>query len=101
MFSFANGKTFNIQVLWNHSGKYFWVPQDHQTWYILLDAGQGYNHAKFKRPPLNNFPPKANVKVFVESENKSIISLEYVQKWKNMVYSLSTWFTQQSYKVST
>ena len=35
---------------------------------------QGYNHAKFERPPL---------KVFVKSENTSFISLEYVQNVTN------------------
>ena len=25
--------------------------QGHQTWYELVDPKQGYNHAKFERPP--------------------------------------------------
>ena len=46
---------------------------------------------QFDRPPLNSVCKKANVKVSVKLENTSIISLEYAQKWKTMVYSLSIW----------
>ena len=48
--------------------------QDHQTWYDLLDPKQGFDHAKFERPPLHSVSQKANIKVFVKSENISIIS---------------------------
>ena len=70
--------------------------QGHQTWYELPDNEQDCNHAMFERPPLklNSACQKANVKVFVKSENMSIISLEYVQKVKKIVvYSLSTLLT--------
>ena len=50
--------------------------------YESLDPKQGHNHAKFERPPWKSVHQKANVKVFVNSENMSIISLEYDQKWK-------------------
>ena len=73
---------------------------DHETWYTLLDPKQGYNHSKFERP-LKIVRQKANVKVLVQAENTSIISNEYVQKWKIVVYSLSTWLTSESDKVST
>ena len=62
---------------------------------VLLDPEQDYNHTKFERPPFNSVCQKANIKNFVNSENMSIISPEYVQKWKIVVYSLSTWLTQQ------
>ena len=65
--------------------------QDHHTWYDLLDPEQGYNHAKFEQPPLNSVCQKANIKVFIKSENTSIISLGYVQRCKIVVYLLSTW----------
>ena len=62
---------------------YLWPSgQDHQTWYEL----PGYNHAKFERLPLNCVHQKANSKVFVKSENISILSLEHVQKWKTVQY---------------
>ena len=35
----------------------------HQT-YEMVDPKQGYNHAKFARPLLNNVPKKAHDKVF-------------------------------------
>ena len=41
---------------------------------------QGHNHAEFERPSLNSVCQKANDNIFVQSENMSIISLEYVQK---------------------
>ena len=53
----------------------------------MLDPKQCYNHAKFEGPPINSVCPKANLKVFVKSENMSITSLEYAQKWKIVVYS--------------
>ena len=46
---------------------------------IIMEDFKGYNHAKIERPSLNSVHQKANVKVFVKSENISIISLEYVQ----------------------
>ena len=69
--------------------------QGKKNWYELLDHEQTfiYNHTKFERPPLNSVRQKANIEVFVKSEDMSIISLEYVQKWKIVVYSLSTWLT--------
>ena len=48
--------------------------QVHQTWYKLVNPKQGCNNAKFEKPCLNN------VRSFVKSGNKSIISLEYVRK---------------------
>ena len=54
--------------------------QGHQTWYELLE--QGFTHAKFERPPLKSV-----------CQNMPITSLEHVQKVKNSVYSLCTWFT--------
>ena len=59
--------------------------QGHQTWGELVDPKQGYNDKKFKKPHLNSVCEKAN-KVFVKSGNRSITSLEYVQKPKIMVY---------------
>ena len=50
--------------------------QGHQTWHQLLDPKQGHNHAKLDRLPLNSIHQKANMKVFVKSENTS---LYYVQ----------------------
>ena len=61
----------------------------HQTWYELLDPKQSYDHTKVDTLPLNSVRQTANVEVFVKSQNTSIISLEYVQKWKEVVYSLS------------
>ena len=52
----------------------------HQTWYELVDPKHGYNRTKFGRPASNSIHQKADVKVFVKSENVSIISLEYVYK---------------------
>ena len=72
--------------------------QGHQTYNDNVDPKQGKNHAKFERPPLKSICQKANIKVFVKSENVSTISCEYVQKWKIVAHSLPTW---QSYKVST
>ena len=54
----------------------------------MLAPEPGYTYAKFERPPLNSVCPKPKVKGSVKSENMSIISLEYVQKWKTVVYSL-------------
>ena len=65
---------------------WFWCTSDLEirsrslTWYELPDPNQGYDHEKFERPPLNSVRQKADVKVFVKSENMSIISLEYVKK---------------------
>ena len=47
--------------------------QSHQTWYQLVGPKQGYNHAKFERPPLHMIQGKANFSVFVKSESMSII----------------------------
>ena len=69
------------------------------TWCELLDPELSHNRAMFERPPLNNVHQKANVKVFVKTENISVIILECVQKSKIVVYSLSTWITSQSYKL--
>ena len=33
----------------------------------MKDPKQGYNHAKFERPPLNSVYQKANVKAFAKS----------------------------------
>ena len=44
--------------------------QGHQT-YEMVDPKQGYNHAKFARPLLNNVPKKAHDKVFLKSGNIS------------------------------
>ena len=57
--------------------------------YELLE--QGYSHANFERPLTNSVHQKANI--LVQSENMSVISLEYVQKWKIVVHSLFTWLT--------
>ena len=73
-------KTYNCS-LW------FWHIHGHQSWYELLGPEQGYDHTKFERPPINSICQKANIKVFVKSGNMSIISLEYVQKWKKLWYS--------------
>ena len=54
--------------------------------YAPVDPKQGYNHAKFERPCVKCVPKEANVKVFVKSENMSIISLEYMQKNKNNIF---------------
>ena len=67
--------------------------QSHQTWNGPLDTEQGYNHAKFERPPLYSVPQNAYGKVFVKLENMSIISLDYLQKCKTVTYSLSTYLT--------
>ena len=76
--------------------------QGHWKCYEQVKINQHYHHAKLKRPPLNiSLRQKANIKVFVKLGNTPIISLEYVQKWKIVVYLLSTWLTYQSYKVST
>ena len=40
----------------------------------LLHLEQGYNHTKFERRPLNSVRQKANIKVFVKSENTSLIN---------------------------
>ena len=37
-----------------------------------VDPKQGYIHTKFERPPLSSVHQKANIKVFVKSENTSI-----------------------------
>ena len=58
--------------------------QSHQTWYKLVDPKKGYNHAKIERPSLNSVWKKA--KVFVKSDNVSIISLEYAQKSEEQWY---------------
>ena len=34
--------------------------QGHQTWYVLVDAQQGYNHANFEKPRLNSVHEKKN-----------------------------------------
>ena len=67
----------------------------------MLDPKQGYNHAKFEIPSLHSVHQKGNIKASVNSENMSIISLEYVQEWKIVVYTLPTQLTFESYKVST
>ena len=43
---------------------------------------------------------KDNIKVFVKSENMSIISLEYVQKWKIVAYLLSNYLTLQNFNLN-
>ena len=50
--------------------------QGHQTWHKLSEPKQGYNHPMFKRPNLSTVHQKANTKVFVKSENMSIISIK-------------------------
>ena len=72
--------------------------QGHQPWQELLDPKQGSNQKQFERPPLNHVHQRANFQVLVKSENMSIISLKYVQKWKIVVYSLSIWPSLQSTK---
>ena len=50
--------------------------------------------AKFERPSLQkSVRQKAKAKVSVTSENTSVISLEYVQNWNLVVYSLCAWLT--------
>ena len=76
--------------------------QGQQTWYELVDPKQGNNNAQFEEPHLNSVQEKANDKVFVKSGNTSIISLEYVEKSKIVLYSWPAWqCTLQSYKVWT
>ena len=61
------------------------------TNYLTPSKVMIYNHAKFEGLPLNSVCQKVNVKVFVKPENRSVFSLEYVQKRKKIVvYSLST-----------
>ena len=67
--------------------------------YILQMHKQDNNHTNFERPPFNSVHQKA--KVFVKSQNASVISLKYVQKWQIVVHSLSTSLSQQSCTVST
>ena len=71
--------------------------QDYQTWYELLDPEQGIFHEKLEyhslKKDLSTEKKKKKLKVFVKSEKTSITSLENVQKWKTVVYSLSTWLT--------
>ena len=62
------------------------------TLYEWLDPEQGYNDAKFQRPLLDVVCQKAVIYGFALSENVSVVSLEYVQKWKIIVCLLSTWF---------
>ena len=57
----------------------------HQTWYELLDPKQGYYCAQFERPKTVSAK-----KPILSNQKTSIISLEYVQKWKTVLYSLST-----------
>ena len=90
---------------WNYSGRESKVVcavydsdisvnfEGYQTWYELINTKQGINHAKFETAPLNSVSQKVNVKVFVRSENMLITSLHCVQKWKIVLYSLSTWLT--------
>ena len=42
-----------------------------QTWYELVDPKQGYNYAKFEKPPFNSVPPppQVNVKAFWQIKN--------------------------------
>ena len=40
--------------------------ESQQTWYELVDPKQGYNHAKFERPPLNSVCPKGDIKAFYQ-----------------------------------
>ena len=42
--------------------------QDHQTWYDLIEPKQGYNHAKFERPPLNSIRKKMMLTVLSNQE---------------------------------
>ena len=57
--------------------------QGHQTWSKLLDLKQGYNHAKFERPPLNSVRQKAKLK-FLSNKKKTrqLSPLKYVPKKK-------------------
>ena len=61
--------------------------QDHQPWYELVDCQQSRNSTSFEKPRLNSVREKANDKVIVKLGNMSIMSLEYVWKWKKVVYS--------------
>ena len=44
------------------------------------DPKRGYGQTRFEGPPLNSIHVKALFKVFVQSENMSIIFLEYMQQ---------------------
>ena len=70
----------NIYTTWRRARWDLKHDQRHQTRYALLDPEKGYNNATLDRPRLNNTRQKANVKVFANSENTSIMSLEDIQK---------------------
>ena len=69
--------------------------QGHQTWYKLVDPKQGYNNVKFiKKDPKQGYSNVKFVKTSLEQCEKAnnkvftmkIISFEYVQKSKLVVY---------------
>ena len=51
-----------------------------KTWSELVDPKQVKNNAKSQKPSINSDRQKAKVKTIAIQDNKSIISLEYVQK---------------------
>ena len=59
------------------------------------------NHEEFERHCLNSVWEKANVKIFPNSRNMSIISYEQVRKLRIVVYeySRSSWRKKQPYNV--
>ena len=54
--------------------------QGPQTRHELAGPKQSYNHVKFEGPPLNSVGEKANVRIFVQSGNTSIIFLGYARQ---------------------
>ena len=91
-----NHTTFKLQwrrigekkIAVDNSDKPMTLKQGHgdQTWCKSVDPLQDCNNAKFQNPCMNTVHDVANDKGFVKSGNTSIISIEYVQKLKTVVY---------------
>ena len=60
--------------------------EGHQTWYEFVNPKQCYSDAKFEKPCLNGACKRVNDKVFVKPGSISVISPEYLQKSKIVVY---------------
>ena len=48
--------------------------QGHEMWYELVDSKQGYDNAKLEKTSLEQSLKKQMIKVFVKSQNMSILS---------------------------
>ena len=74
--------------------------QSHQSWNESVNPNQSYNHAKFKRPPLNSAQEKENV-TFLSNQGTCQSSPLSMCKSKNLWYIHDLVNIIKSHKVLT